>query len=205
MKYKLVNGRCIALKNFSNVKKRDIGGFVEKESNLSQEGDCWVYDDATVYNYAKISDNAKVSNSAKVFGYAKVSGNARIMDNAEVSDYAEISGYARVSNSAKVSSYSKIQDHTVIRDFARVFGFAVVSDFAVVSGLASVGVNVSKSTVNVCGLRWNITRTDNHLKIGCVCRTFEEWKSLSDSGINNLNRYALAFYKENKKLIRSLI
>ena len=51
-KYKLteetinVNGitlyRIEALKDFANVKKGDKGGFVEKESNLFQSGDCWV-------------------------------------------------------------------------------------------------------------------------------------------------------------------
>ena len=34
--------RIEALKDFANVKKGDKGGFVEKEENLSQSGDCWV-------------------------------------------------------------------------------------------------------------------------------------------------------------------
>ena len=41
--------RIRALKNFADVKVGDLGGFVEKEKNLSQQGDCWVYDDAKVY------------------------------------------------------------------------------------------------------------------------------------------------------------
>ena len=32
--------RIEALKDFANVKKGDKGGYVEKEDNLSQEGDC---------------------------------------------------------------------------------------------------------------------------------------------------------------------
>lgn len=31
--------RIKALKDFGDVKKGDLGGFVEKESNLAQEGD----------------------------------------------------------------------------------------------------------------------------------------------------------------------
>lgn len=54
------NGRTLyrirALKNFRNVKKGDLGGYVEKESNLSQTGDAWIYDDA------KVMDNAIVKN-----------------------------------------------------------------------------------------------------------------------------------------------
>ena len=36
----------IALKDFSDVKAGDVGGFVESEDNLSQVGDCWIYDNA---------------------------------------------------------------------------------------------------------------------------------------------------------------
>ena len=32
--------RIEALNDFSNVKKGDLGGFIESEDNLSQEGDC---------------------------------------------------------------------------------------------------------------------------------------------------------------------
>ena len=36
--------RIHALKSFGNVKKGDLGGWVESEENLSQEGECWIYD-----------------------------------------------------------------------------------------------------------------------------------------------------------------
>ena len=58
-KYKLteesvvINGKFLhrieALRDFGDVKKGDKGGFIEKEENLSQYGDCWVYDDAKVF------------------------------------------------------------------------------------------------------------------------------------------------------------
>ena len=63
-KYKLtdetinINGitlyRIEALKDFSNVKKGDKGGFVESENNLSHDGNCWIYDDAIVYDDATV-------------------------------------------------------------------------------------------------------------------------------------------------------
>ena len=46
--------RIIALKDFFDVKKGDIGGYVQSEDNLSQEGDCWVYDQAKCMDDAKI-------------------------------------------------------------------------------------------------------------------------------------------------------
>ena len=40
--------RIKALKDFCDVKEGELGGWVESEDNLSQEGTCWVYEDAEV-------------------------------------------------------------------------------------------------------------------------------------------------------------
>lgn len=64
--------RIKALIDFGSVKAGEFGGFVEKEENLSHNGDAWV------------SGNAKVSGDAKVSNNACVSGNA---------DYACIKGF----------------------------------------------------------------------------------------------------------------
>ena len=42
------------------VKAGDLGGWVEKESNLDQEHDAWVYDDARVYGDAQVCKTAHV-------------------------------------------------------------------------------------------------------------------------------------------------
>ena len=90
-------GRIRALRSFGDVKKDDIGGFIESETNLSHNGDCWVFDDAKVYGNAKVFDDAKVSGNAKVFDDAKVYGNAKVFDNARVDVDAKLSGDAEVS------------------------------------------------------------------------------------------------------------
>jgi len=51
-----------ALKDFGRVKAGDLGGWVESEDNLSQEGDCWITDSVKVYG------NALVYGSAWVYG-----------------------------------------------------------------------------------------------------------------------------------------
>ncbi|WP_405316661.1 hypothetical protein [Faecalibacillus faecis] len=58
--------RIQALVDFADIKKGDIGGWIENESNLSQTGSCWVYDNGKVYNGAKIFDNVEVRKSAIV-------------------------------------------------------------------------------------------------------------------------------------------
>ena len=64
--------RIRALKDFGDVKAGDIGGLIEKEENLSHEGNCWIYDQA------RVLDNARVLDSAIVGGNTIVSEHALI-------------------------------------------------------------------------------------------------------------------------------
>ena len=36
--------RIKAIRDFDTVSTGDLGGYIENESNLSQYGNCWVYD-----------------------------------------------------------------------------------------------------------------------------------------------------------------
>jgi carbonic anhydrase/acetyltransferase-like protein (isoleucine patch superfamily) len=92
--------RIRALIDFRRVKAGDFGGWIEKEENLSQEGRCWVYDDACIYGNARVFDNGHVFSNANVFGNAKVSNNARVSGNACVFDYACVFDNAYVFDNA---------------------------------------------------------------------------------------------------------
>ena len=50
--------RIQAIRDFSNVKTGDLGGYIEKEENLSHDGNSWVFDSALVCDNACVSDNA---------------------------------------------------------------------------------------------------------------------------------------------------
>ena len=105
-KYELTNntivkfGRTLyqikALFSFGVVSKGDFGGYIEKEENLSQDGNAWVFGDACVYGDARVFGNAIVSDNACVSGGACVYGNAKVYGDAMVSDSAWISSDARV-------------------------------------------------------------------------------------------------------------
>ena len=73
--------RIKALISFGDVTIGDIGGYIEKEKNLSQTGEAWVYDNARVYGDAEVFDNARVYGEAQVYGDARVSGKARVSGN----------------------------------------------------------------------------------------------------------------------------
>ena len=76
--------RIKALVEFGNVKAGELGGYVEKEENVSQDGNAWVSGDA------RVSGNARVSGDARVYGDARVSGNAWVYGDA---DYALVQGF----------------------------------------------------------------------------------------------------------------
>lgn len=100
--------RIRALKDFGNVKAGDIGGYIEREENLSQKGKCWIYDNAKVYDNARVCDNAKVFGSARVFGRAEVWGSAEVFGNAKVFDDAKVYGNAEVWGSAWIYGRAEV-------------------------------------------------------------------------------------------------
>lgn len=68
-------------KSFKYANEGDLGGYVEKEDNLSQYGDAWVSGYAQVYGDAQVSGDAWVSGDAQVYGKAWVSGDAQVENN----------------------------------------------------------------------------------------------------------------------------
>ena len=59
--------RIKALKDFGEVKKGDIGGFVQGEHNLSHDGNCWIYDNAMCMDNAKCTDDSKMYDNSTMF------------------------------------------------------------------------------------------------------------------------------------------
>ena len=86
--------RIVALKDFSNVKKGDLGGLIEKEGNLDQQGNCWVYDNARIIGNAFVGDKARVYGNARIIGDAFVGDNARVSGNVKVSKEVIVLGNA---------------------------------------------------------------------------------------------------------------
>ena len=64
--------RIQAITSFANVVAGELGGWIEKEENLSHKGGAWVCGNACVYG------NARVCGDACVYGNACVCGNAEV-------------------------------------------------------------------------------------------------------------------------------
>ncbi len=121
MKYELLKNNFIeykgrklyrirALKSFSDIKCGDIGGYVENEKNLSQNGNCWIYNNAKVYGDGRVFDNAIIKNNAEVFDNASVLDNAIIQDNAICFDNSVIYRNAVCGTDTKVYGHGLIYE-----------------------------------------------------------------------------------------------
>ena len=70
------------------MRQGDLGGFVQSENNLSQEGNCWIFQSAIAAEDAVVAGDAKICDLAVIRGSALVSGNAVIRNRSLVEDRA---------------------------------------------------------------------------------------------------------------------
>lgn len=83
-----------------DVKAGDLGGWIEAERNLSQNGEAWVTGKACVTGKAWVTDSARVTGEAWVTGKALVTGEALVTGSARVIGNARVSGNARIMKSS---------------------------------------------------------------------------------------------------------
>ena len=167
--------RIRALKNFGAVKAGELGGWIESESNLSHEGDCWIYGEAKVYGDAIVSNNAIVSANAQIYNNSRIWLDARISGNAKIYGFAEIYERAFVCDTAEVFGKSDVSGN------ARIFGNSQIFDNAEISGDSRIA-NSEVSNVKISG--------DSQIANGII-------KSRDDIvTISNLGDSSISFYKD---------
>lgn len=83
--------RIRAIRSFNDVTVGDLGGYIEKEENLSHDDDAWISDNARISGNARISDKARIYGDARISGNACIFGNTCSYDNISISDNAHIS------------------------------------------------------------------------------------------------------------------
>lgn len=163
-----------ALKNFTRsdgvkVKVGDLGGFVQSETNLSQDGTCWIDDTSIVRGTAKVGEGALILNSSLIKDNAVILGNvtvknstisdeAMILDGCQISnshiyDSPNITGRVQIANStiygeAKISGEvrigdSKISDEAIIKDKAIIENHCIIGGDCLINGNAHIKNHLS--------------------------------------------------------------
>lgn len=107
------------------VKKGELGGYIQSESNLDTTKTAWVCPDAQVFDNAVVADDsyvcgdAKCYGNAKILGYSVVAENARVFGNALLfSDWSSpdvrIGGHVKVCGNAKVFCCDELPDRAIV-------------------------------------------------------------------------------------------
>lgn len=159
--------RIRAIRSFSGVNVGDLGGYIEKEANLSHDDNAWV------------SGDAYISDDARIYDDAHISGNARIYGNACIYNDAHISGYTYIYNDARISDNACISGCACIYDNVSISGDAYISGFAYISGYARICSDAWIHSENdyLCfkGLGSQNRNTtffkckDGHIHVSCGC------------------------------------
>ena len=80
--------RIESLKDFTlmhgkEIHKGDLGGWVESENNLSQEGLCWIYDECKMYDNAIRSENSIGYGNSQQYGNSEQYGDSQQFGNSQ--------------------------------------------------------------------------------------------------------------------------
>jgi hypothetical protein len=109
-----------------------LGGYVQSLDNLSQEGDCWIFDQACVIGKARIWGNARVSGEAmvredawvfeeaQVYGKTLIGGSARVFGQAILSDEVYVGGQALISGKARICGQAHVAGRCWVAGSARL-------------------------------------------------------------------------------------
>lgn len=179
--------RIQALRDLRYWKAGDLGGWIEKEENLSQGGDCWVDDNAQVFGNASIIEGAYIGGNAKIFGNAKIYGDTLVSGNAEISGETHIHQEAKIFGNTKVSGNARVFGYVEISGDVKIFGDArVQGDFRI-----STKMEINKTPFTIFGFGLTgyreITLTQTHICFGYDnLYSLEDWsKNYSEIGLKN--------------------
>ena len=108
--------RIRALKDFADVKKGKLGGWVQTEDNLSQKGNCWIY------NNAKCMDNARMYDNSTMFDRSEMH------DNTIMYDYSRMLDYTTMYGNSEMHDYSKMCDNSEMHEGSKMYNNSIISE-----------------------------------------------------------------------------
>lgn len=111
--------QIIAISDFNDVIAGTAGGWIDRETVLAQEGNCWIYDqNAIAFGGAVISGNTRITGTSVLWGEVYATDNVWI-DNSEISQGAYISDSVTIHDSlvcgqCRIFGHALINQHSMI-------------------------------------------------------------------------------------------
>ena len=120
--------RIRALKDFRDVEAGDLGGWIQSENNLSQRGDCWIYNEAKCMDNAKIYDNSTMHNNSVMCDFSEMH------DYSKICDYSKIYDRSRMYDHSEMHDYSIMHDHSEMHDNSVLYGYGELYEDTILDG-----------------------------------------------------------------------
>ena len=129
--------RIKALRDFGDIRKGDIGGYVENENNLSHKGNCWIYDDAKVmddsimYDYSRICDKSELHDDSRMYNYSKMYDYSELHNNSIMNDDSEMHDNSKMYGNSIMYDYSEMHGDSELNNQVKLYGklFSKVDEF----------------------------------------------------------------------------
>jgi acetyltransferase-like isoleucine patch superfamily enzyme len=128
-----------AVKDIKDITAGSIGGFIEKEENLSHDGDCWIGPNVHVYNNAFIEGNARITGISEICSCSHITDNAIICDSV-INGAAEVKGNA-IINDATVTDFVIVKDNAVIHSGSKICDNATIDSDSIIGQNSYIGTD----------------------------------------------------------------
>lgn len=179
------------------VKKGDLGGYVEKEENLSHEGGCWIFEEAEVRDNARVEGNARlvgrslVRDNAVVKGYSCLAASAYVWGNAVLDGGTKMKGLVSIGGNSRTNGYVCIYGECQVRGDSVLDGHIYLNGTVVLENAKLTG------DVHLCG-QYYVTFDVNDNKGIAAYRTTELIDEQNpDIDKFNIYEYLVASTKED--------
>ena len=179
------------------VKKGELGGYIQKEENLSHEGGCWIFEEAEVRDNARVEGNARLVgrsvaiDNAVVKGYSCLATNAYVWGNAVLDGATQMKGYVSIGGNSTTNGYVCIYGNCQVRGDSVLDGHIYLNGTVVLENAKLTG------DVHLCG-QYYVTFDVNDNKGIAAYRTTELIDEQNpDIDKFNIYEYLVASTKED--------
>ena len=204
--------RIKALKDFEDVEKGDLGGYVENKNNLSQDGNCWIYNDAKAMDNSRIYDNSIIRgnsiicDNSRMYDSSEIYGNSRMYNNSVMCGNSAMYGNSRMCDNSRMYNVSRMCDNSIMHGDSEMHGDSkMYGDSELNNETKLYGKLVSKvddfvEIINPKGRLVTCVRKDNKVLYNVGCQneiseqTFKNRIKNEDGGIEK-NPHRAYYYK----------
>ena len=140
--------RIQALKTFTKpggynpvVHVGELGGYVEAEDNLSQDGNCWIFDKA------RVKDGGKVLDDAIVYDKSLISKNSIVRGGSVVGGHCFVTNQSVITDS-RLEGNVIVNGHSIIHSGAYLYGEIGVDQSEIVDLVNLIGrISIKQSKI----------------------------------------------------------